>query len=226
MKQLPKMVAVLITLLVVFSCATAPEPPPEEPAPEVAVTPEVVDEPRPESERASAQELRAIVIDYDLSQYAPDDFQEGEALFAVAEGAYETDNATARENYEAATVRYMRVIDAGFEAVSAGKRGEVEDAKAQADGIRARVTQTAIYDEAQAEFERADDMLAGFLDAMQYLDVLDAYDAARDGFLTAYRRAAEARERAQRALQDADGSISDSEREIEGLQQDLEAEDA
>ncbi|TVQ37417.1 MAG: hypothetical protein EA384_12260 [Spirochaetaceae bacterium] len=219
---MPKLVTVLIVLLVVLSCATAPEAPPEDPAPEVAAVPEVPTVPRPDAERSQAQELRATIEDYELAVFAPDDYQEGEALFAIAEGAYDTDNATAQRNYLAAIQSYTRVIDQGIESISNRKRFEVEEAKQQADGIRARVTQTGVYDGAQSDWDAAENHLAG----ARYLDALDAFDAARDGFLTAYRRASEARRRALRALDDADGTISESEREIEGLQQDLDAEDA
>ena len=222
MKQLPKLVTVLIALLVVLACPTAPEAPPEDPAPTVAAVPEVPDVPRPEAERSQAQELRATIEDYELAVFAPDDYQEGEALFAVAEGAYETDNVTAQRNYLSAIESYTRVIDQGIESISERKRNEVQDAKDQADGIRARVTQTGVYDGAQSDWDAAEDHLSG----ARYLDALAAFDEAREGFLTAYRRASDARQRAQRALDEADGSISDSEREIEGLQEDMDAEDA
>ena len=223
MKQLPKLLTVLITLLVVLSCATAPEAPPEEPAPpDVSVLPEVETVARPEAERERARELRAAIENYELADFAPDDYQEGEVLFNIAEQAYDVDNETAQANYVLAIARYEIVVNQGIERISANKRTEVEEAKQQADSIKARVTQTGVYENAQEEFERAETRLA----AMQYLDALDSFDGARDGFMTAYRRASDARQRAQRALNDADGTISESESEIEGLQEDMDAEDA
>ncbi len=221
MKHIPKLVLSIIALAVVVSCASAPEPAPEPTPPPVATAPAPPAVPRPDAEQARARELRDVVLEYELSQFASQEFQEAEALFAAGEAAIGRDNDAARLSYEQAIARYTTVIERGVTSVVTRKRSEVQQARQQADSIRSRVTQQQTYDRAVAEAETAEAHLTG----ERFLEAVASFDQARDGFLSAYRSANELRERARRAIDSADAAISGSERDITDLESDLQAEE-
>ena len=220
MKRIPKLVLVLTVAFVAFSCASAPEPTPEPPAPPVAAVPAPPTVPRPDAERARAQELRSTILDYELASFAPQDFQAAEALFAAAEAAYDRDNAVAKRSYDEAIARYTVVIEQGVTTVVQRKRAEVQQARQQADSIRSRVTQASSYDRAVTDAAAAESHLT----AERYLEAVSSFDQARDGFLASYRAANETRERARRAIESADSALTGAEQEIGELESGLQAE--
>ncbi|TVQ98044.1 MAG: hypothetical protein EA403_14500 [Spirochaetaceae bacterium] len=120
------------------------------------------------------------------------------------------------------------MIERGVDRIIERKRTEVQEAKQQADSIRARVTQRETYDRAVADAEAAEehlDAVVSPLTSERYLAAAASFDQARDGFLSAYRSANELRERARRAIDSADAAISGSEQEITDLESDLQDEE-
>ncbi len=216
-----RLLILLVGLFALFSCATEPEAPPEEPEPVPVEEPEP-QEPLPVSQQAEAEELRDTILAYDLAQFAPEAFEAGEENFEAAEAAYEIDNEMARQEYEAAIERYNEVIDAGVAGLRERKTDEVLTAKAQADELRAQVAVPAVYERA----ERAAAVAADTFEEGEYVEAYRVADQAVERYDEAYRQALELRRQAQAALNRAEERGQRSREQIDVYEGDLrEAEE-
>ncbi|OHD21164.1 MAG: hypothetical protein A2064_07610, partial [Spirochaetes bacterium GWB1_66_5] len=146
------LLALAAAAMLAVSCKTAPEPV-EEPV-EEPVTAAV---PKPEAEYQTAKELRATVTQFGLDRYEADAFQKAEASFKDGEAAYGKDNAKSRTAFQQAISGYQQVLDGGFPALTAERKKDADDAKAEADAVKAAVAVKADYNAAQGLYKQAGD---------------------------------------------------------------------
>lgn len=223
MKNLPRILAVLIVLAAV-GCAGAPEPEPERAVPpepveervETAVQPERVSA---DPARASATQLRTVVQENEFGLEAPEDYAVAETAFTAAEQAYASSPEQAITLYEEASVLYRSVIDQGGRARADRLRAEAQEERERARSVRAEVAQRERYNRAQSDLDRAETLLTEESFARSF----SAFEASRDGFRAAYTAAREQRERALRSLEQLDSDLTGTAGRLERMQQDLEA---
>ncbi len=211
-----RLLILLVGLVALFSCATEPEAPPEEPEPEPMEEPEP-QEPLPTAERAEAEELRNAILTYDLAEFAPEAFEAGEDNYAAAEAAYEADNALAKREYQQAIQRYNEVIDAGVAGLRDQKTSEVLSAKARADELRARVAVPTEYERA----ERAAEVARQNYEEEDYQEAYRVADQAVRRYDEAYTKALEMRREAEAALDRAVRRGEQSREQIDEYEEDL-----
>ncbi len=208
--------------LVAVGCAGAPDPEPEpERAPEPVVEDPPVEVDLAAENRATAEELRAIVERFQLGPEAPEAYAAAETAFTAAREADEQAPEQAVALYDEASEGYRRVIAEGSRSRADRVRGEVREERDRARSVRAEVAQRQRYDRAEDDLTRAETLL----EEEEYEDAFEAYEDAREGFAAAYAAARDQRERALRSLEDLDSSLEDSAERIQRMQDDMEVED-
>lgn len=196
-----------LLLLSVFSCASTPKPEPEpaaapepapvpapapEPAPEPVpepepspVKPEVVEPvkepvPLPETELAQAGELRAIIGQYKLSDYAPGEFAAGEEQYKLGEKRYNVDNEASKTALKLASRHYRTVIDTGANVILDGLQTGADASRSFASGAEADMLFPDQFAFADNKLSAAMEKRNGkfYIEAAEELtDVKDLFDA-------------------------------------------------
>lgn len=232
MKTIRRILFMTTVLIVVMGCATAPDPEPVD-EPDVAVvpapappepTPEPVPEPAvpaPEEERAAARELRQIITNYGMAEFAPDRYETGEESFGRAENAYGTDNEVAKEAYEIAIEEFNAVVDAGIAALRQETTATVAAARRTADTERAERVVSDLYRRAVATENAARQAES----AENYREAFRLYGIAEQQFKTAHTAAVERRRAAEAELADIQRDVDESRERIEKLEQEADEAD-
>jgi hypothetical protein len=198
--------AAAVALLV--SCKTAPEPEPVQPEPEPEpepVAPEPV--PKPEAEYQTAKELRATITEFGLDSYEAEAFEKAEASFKDGEAAYEKDNAKSRTAFQQAIAGYQQVLDGGFPALTAERKQSADEAKAEANAVKAGVAVKADYNAAQNLYNQA----AAAEKAKDYPKSLDLYEQSRAKFAAAAQTARQMKARAETAIEEVREDLATAE---------------
>lgn len=180
---------IIIATAFLGACATGPEPVPP-----------------PDEARDTARTLRAQILEFDLAQYAEDEFEVGETQFTTAEVAFETeDYETAEQAYNLAIDRYTIVIRDGFQTIAGTRREEATEAKALADEVKASVAMAENYAEALEIYDRAVDAA----DAGNHQEAAELFENAALLFIRVYDQAAEKQRQALDALGRVDQRIDE-----------------
>ena len=190
--------------VLMVSCKTAPEPV-EEPVEEPAAVP------KPEQEYQTAKEMRATVTQFGLDRYEADAFKTAEASFKDGEAAYDKDNAKSRTAFQQAIAGYQQVLDGGFPALTAERKKDADDAKAEADAVKAGVAVKADYNAAQGLYKQAADAEK----AKDYPKSLDRYEQSRAKFAAAAQTARQLKARAESSIKEVKDELDTAEQQAE-----------
>jgi len=198
------LLALAAATVLLVSCKTAPEPveePVEEPVTE-AVS-------KPEQEYQTAKELRATVTQFGLDRYEADAFKKAEANFKDGEAAYEKDNAKSRTAFQQAIAGYQQVLDGGFPALTAERKKGADEAKAEADQVKAGVAVKADYNAAQGLYNQA----AAAEKAKDYPKSLDLYEQSRAKFVAAAQTARQLKAQAEGSIKEVKEELATAEQQ-------------
>ena len=205
---------VLAFSVLLFSCQTAPEAPPEEePAPEPAPT-EEEKAPLPEEQRTRATELRDLIAQYELSRFAEDAYAEGQEAFEQAEEAYGEDNEQAAARYETAINRYEDVVETGASELQSRWENRIAELNSEAQELKAPRALPSDYEQARTTLEEA----RSALEDEEYNQAANLYVSAYERHQTVVNRTREKRQRALEALEAVDSDIQSTESRIEELE--------
>ncbi len=105
--------------------------------------------PAPTEELVKVENLRALILKYDLSSTRPAEFRRAEEAYQKGKSLIDRDNAQAKYQLDAALKDYQTVFEAGMGAIAAKRRAEVLAAKARADEAQAPTFATELYMSAQ-----------------------------------------------------------------------------
>lgn len=200
---------VVLSILVIVACETPPEVVDE-------VPPEVI----PVTEQERARNLRNIIIEYELDQYAVSEFLEAEEYFEEAEALMEEDVEAAAESYMAAIGLYEHVLSVGFAELIGALRGEIADARARAEGIRADVAARVEFDRGVEAYEQAQELeLEG-----SWEPAYQTYGRSLANFESSYEIALEKRTRAEEAITRAGEKEAETERQVRAMEDELAEE--
>ena len=198
-RWLSSLAVLLVTAAAVFaavSCATKPAP--VEPTPAA---------PKPESEYQTAKQMRETITRYGLDRFEADNFKKAESSFKDGEAAYDKDNAKSKAAFEKAIAGYQKVLDSGFPALTKERRQAADDAKSEADALKAAVAVKAEYAAALDVYNQA----VAADKAKEYEKSLPLYDKAAEQFNGATRMAKEKKARAEGSLQEVEAGLQDAE---------------
>ena len=198
------LLALAAAAVLTVSCKTAPEPV-EEPVEEPAAVP------KPEAEYQTAKELRATVTQFGLDRYEADAFKKAEASFKDGEAAYDKDNAKSRTAFQQAIAGYQQVLDGGFPALTAERKKDADDAKAEADAVKAGVAVKADYNAAQGLYKQAGDAEKD----EDYPKSLDLYEQSRAKFAAAAQTARQLKARAESSIEEVKDELATAEQQAE-----------
>ena len=190
--------------VLMVSCKTAPEPV-EEPVEEPAAVP------KPEKEYQTAKEMRATVTQFGLDRYEADAFEKAEASFKDGESAYGKDNAKSQKAFQQAIAGYQQVLDGGFPALTAERKKSADDAKAEADAVKAGVAVKTDYNAAQSLYKQAADAEK----AKDYPKSLDLYEQSRAKFAAAAQTARQLKARAESSIKEVKEELDTAEQQAE-----------
>jgi|GEM_PF-5546023 len=216
MKRTLIVLGITVSVLALFSCASTPETPEEQTQPTVGQeqAPETI--PLPEAQRAEAGELRQIISEYELSQFAEEDYQVAEQAFEEARASYGSDNKTSLAKYNEAIEYYNRVIDKGVDSLREKKTAQANQAKEKADSVKAQNAVPQEYQQAMSTYNQAQQSL----DNKDYRQALKQYNDAISQFQSVYETALKKRQEAEKAMQQADQSIEQTQKAIQGFEED------
>jgi exonuclease VII small subunit len=226
MKQFTRISGLLILAVLLFSCQTAPEAPPEEEEAPPEVPEEEEAAPLPESERARARELRDLIAQYELDRFAEDAYTAGQDAFEQAEEAYGDDNEAAASSYEQAIARFEEVVDTGAAELQSEWEGRIEELNAEAQQLKAPRAMSDAYEQARSTLEEA----RTALENQEYSTAASLYVESYEQHDSVVNQTREKRRRALEALEQADSELQTTEGDIERLEEeqrtfDPEAED-
>lgn len=105
--------------------------------------------PAPAEELAKAENLRTLILKYDLASAQPQEFRRAEEAYQKGKSLMDKDNAQAKYQLDTALKAYQTVFDAGMGAIAAKRRAEILAAKAKADEAQAMKFATELYMNAQ-----------------------------------------------------------------------------
>lgn len=200
------LLALAAAAVLLVSCKTAPEPveePVEEPVTETV--------PKPEAEYQQAKELRAIVTEFSLDRYEAEAFRKAEASFKDGEAAYEKDNAKSRTAFQQAIAGYQQVLDGGFPALTAERKEDADQAKAEADAVKAGVAVRADYNAAQNLYNQA----GAAEKAKDYPKALDLYEQSAAKFAAAAQSARQLKAQAESSIKEVKEELATAEQQAE-----------
>jgi hypothetical protein len=190
--------------VLMVSCKTAPKPV-EEAVEEPAAVP------KPEKEYQTAKEMRATVTQFGLDRYEADAFKKAESSFKDGESAYGKDNAKSQKAFQQAIAGYQKVLDGGFPALTAERKKSADDAKAEADAVKAGVAVKADYNAAQGLYKQAADAEK----AKDYPKSLDLYEQSRAKFAAAAQTARQLKARAESSIKEVKENLDTAEQQAE-----------
>jgi hypothetical protein len=167
--------------------------------------------PKPEAEYQTAKELRATVTEFGLDRYEADAFKKAEASFKDGEAAYDKDNAKSRAAFQQAIAGYRQVLDGGFPALTAERRKDADEAKAEADAVKAGVAVKADYNAAQGLYKQAGDAEKD----KDYPKSLDLYEQSRAKFAAAAQTARQLKARAESSIEEVKDELATAEQQAE-----------
>ena len=225
MKRTLLIIGVLALTVFLFSCQTAPEAAPEEEAP-AEQPPEEEAAPLPDELRVRADELRDLVAQYELAQYARDEWSTAEEAYLAGEDAYGEDNEQAAQLYRTAVDNYETVVRVGVGELQSQWESDIQQLNAQAQELKAPRAMPDAYQDARTTLEEGQSAL----DAAEYDSAATLYSESLEKHRSVVNQTREKRERALSALDEIDSNIQSTEGEIEELEQqqrtfDPEAED-
>lgn len=195
--------------VLVLSCAGGPEPAAET----AAAAP-------PVELRERVDGLRAMIVEYQLAQYAEPTFEEAEAAYRRGIDAYGTDNERAAEALAAAEEGFETVRETGFRELVVRRRNLVEDQIEAGIDARADVAVRDEWTDATESLNEADEAA----DDGEYLEALVLYDEALADFADATAAAEEKRRRALEAISDAERRREELDTKVEELEEATRAE--
>jgi len=105
--------------------------------------------PAPTEELVKAENLRNLILKYDLASARPQEFRRAEEAYQKGKDLIDKDNAQAKYQLDTALKDYQTVFDAGMGALAAKRRAEVLAAKAKAEEAQAPKFATELYMNAQ-----------------------------------------------------------------------------
>ncbi len=213
MKRILLILGVLALSVFLFSCQTAPETAPPEEEPEAEPIEEAA--PAPDELQTEATELRDLIMQYDLGQYAEDAFATGENAYLTAEEAYGEDNELATELYTEAITSYARVVEVGVGELQSEWEGEIEEANVQAEELKAPAAMPDAYQDARTTLEEAQSSV----EENEYAAAASLYGESLEKHRSVVNQTREKRERALSALDDIDSNMQSTESDIEDLEQ-------
>lgn len=224
MKRILLIPGALALSFLLFSCQSAPEAAPQEQAPEAPPAEE--EAPLPDERRVRADELRDLIMQYELGQYAEAEFATGEEAYSSAEDAYGEDNVVATELYEEAIDNYGVVIQRGVVELQSDWENQIEQLDAEATELRAARAVPADYEQARETLEDA----RGAVDEAEWDAAATLYGQALERHRSVVDQTREKRGRALEALEQIDAEIQSTESDIQELEReqqefDPEAED-
>ncbi|MCX7787669.1 MAG: hypothetical protein N2442_08215 [Spirochaetes bacterium] len=105
--------------------------------------------PSPTEELVKVENLRNLILKYDLASAKPQEFQRAEEAYQKGKSLMDKDNAQAKYQLDAALKDYQTVFDTGMGAIAAKRRAELQAAKSKADEAQAPKFATELYMSAQ-----------------------------------------------------------------------------
>ncbi|MFQ3621236.1 MAG: hypothetical protein SNJ78_09885 [Spirochaetales bacterium] len=105
--------------------------------------------PAPTEELVKVEQLRELILKYDLASARPTEFRRAEDAYSKGKELMNKDNAQAKYYLDTAFKDYQTVFEAGIGQKAAQRRAEVQAAKARADQAEALKYATETYMEAQ-----------------------------------------------------------------------------
>jgi hypothetical protein len=225
MKRILLILGVLALSVFLFSCQTAPEEAPPEEEPETEPIEEAA-VPAPDDLQSEATELRDLIMQYELGQYAEDAYDTGENAYLTAEDAYGADNELATELYTEAISSYETVVEVGVGELQSEWESQIETANAEAQELKAPRAMPDAYQNARDTLEEAQ---SAFEDN-EYATAVTLYSESLEDHRSVVNQTREKRERALNALDEIDSNIQSTQGDIEELERqqqtfDPEAED-
>lgn len=216
MKGILRLSMIVVSIAVLVSCAGDPEPVPNtEPAtrePKASGEPEV---PPPTELRDRAEELREMIVEYQLAQYAEPSFEAGETAYRRGIDAYGKDNRTSEESLKEAVEAFQTVHDAGFRELVVKRRNVVEEQIEAGIDARADVAVRELWTDATESLAEADEAA----DAGEYPVALVLYDEAMEDFAEATAEAEDKRRRALQAVEDAESRRRSLDERVDELEE-------
>ena len=217
--KMKHLLLLLLGLLVMAGCAAGPEPAPEQPVEEPGEeAPPVEEEPTPEPPDelyGQAQELREQIETYNLAQYAPSRFQEGEERYEAGEDAYlAEDYAEAEAELTFAVEAYEQVFEEGMEIVVGDARDRAAAAREGAREAKAHVALRQSYGPVEERFNEGSEAL----EDEEFVAALVAFREVRPQYEDLRERAVQRRQEAEQALEQARRSREQTEERRQQLE--------
>lgn len=223
MKQ-SRTVLLLGILAFLIGCASDPEAAPEEeqpaePAPSAEEAPAEEAPDVPVDLLAEAEELREVIIEYDLAQYANDRFVEGEERFEAGQTAYEDESfEEAQAELTFAVEAYEQVIDAGMPNLVGPAAEEASAARQTARDARAHVALSSAYQPVERTFNQAESARQN----EEWVTALTSYREVTPRFGELAERAGQRRQEAEAAIERARQRLQQTEQRRQELESEVE----
>lgn len=109
----------------------------------------------PQEEYEQAKKMRTRIVTLKFTTYAPEEWEAGEADFAVGEENYEKDNAKSKVSLDSAIANYRIVIRKAIEARSKTEEENINLWKKKSDDIKASVSVPDDYAAAEEKLKAA-----------------------------------------------------------------------
>ncbi len=211
-------------LAVLASCATTPKPATQSttPAPQAqsAAPPAAAQPSSPAAKLKQAQDLKALIDQYNLASQAADTYQAGSAALLAGQQAMGSDNATANAKLDEAIGDFNRVIQSGFPPLIQARQQQVDKAKAAALAVKADTAVPDQYNQAVAlEQQAAQKQSSG-----DYAGAYELLAQALDAYNNAANSATQQRAQALQALSAANAQIDQTTTQAQALQKSLQSE--
>ncbi|HOV38410.1 MAG TPA: hypothetical protein PLG79_06795 [Spirochaetales bacterium] len=116
--------------------------------------------PAPTAELAKVENLRDLILKYDLASSRPTEFRRAEEAYKRGKELMDKDNAQAQLQLSNALKDYQTVFDAGMGALAAKRRAEILAAKTKAEEAEAQKLATDLYATGQRKQSEAEMLYA------------------------------------------------------------------
>jgi hypothetical protein len=167
----------------------------------------------PVKEYNLAGDLRSKVQKYDLSVYAPDEFQKSEKLYGEGTNNYKKDNGKSKTSLDAAITNYQLVISKGFPAKFSGEAIEAESNKNEALNLKADKYMQKDFADADALYQQASLEMTN----KNYENALDKIESAKAEFLKLYQKVKEKKDNSAALIQQVQQKLNDVDKAAQSI---------
>ncbi len=200
LKMLFNKLIVILSILFLFACSSTPD-----------------DGETAEQKLAQAKRLRTIVIDYNLKEYGPTEYEKAETSYEKGESFYNAQNEKkAKKNLTTAISYYKIVYRKGLPSIAEQKEVEVREEKTKSDEIKAGVAMKEEYDLAVAKYDEA---VQNSKEA-DYEESVTQFDEAKTMLEEVYTKTLEKKEKAEASMEESNKSMEELEEKARELEED------